>query len=52
MLWFRRRRTVAAQVAAFYEKLGNADRFQSNVHAGSHEFHIESMFDFFEQHLR
>ena len=47
-----RARIGAPKVAAFYEKLGIGDRFMFTVHPGSHEFHIESLFDFFEKHLR
>ena len=47
-----RARIGAPKVAAFYEKLGIGDRFKFTVHPGSHEFHLESMFGFFEKHLR
>lgn len=47
-----RARIGAPKVAAFYEKLGIGDRFQFSVHPGTHEFDIESMFAFFEKHLK
>ena len=42
----------APMAAAFYERLRLADRFSYFEHEGGHEFHNESLFGFFEEHLR
>lgn len=45
-------RIEAKRASLFYEKLGIKDRFQFNTHTLGHEFEIESIFRFFDQHLR
>ncbi len=42
---------LAPQSAAYYAKLGLADRFQHLVFEGGHEFHDESAWDFVRKHL-
>ncbi len=42
---------LAPQSAAYYEKLGLADRFQHLIFEGGHEFHDESAWEFVKKHL-
>ncbi len=42
----------ADKASQFYKKLGKAERFEFNIHKGGHEFEIESIFDFFNKHIR
>ena len=42
---------LAPQSAAFYSKLGLADRFQHLVFEGGHEFHDPSAWEFVKKHL-
>ncbi|MDP3069802.1 MAG: dienelactone hydrolase family protein [Opitutaceae bacterium] len=44
-------RTEAERAATYYRKLGVADRFQFNAHAGGHEFDVPVILDFFDRHL-
>ncbi|MBL9185874.1 MAG: dienelactone hydrolase family protein [Opitutaceae bacterium] len=43
--------TEAERAATYYRKLGIADRFQFNAHAGGHEFDVPVILDFFDRHL-
>jgi dienelactone hydrolase len=40
------------QARGYYERLGVIDRFEFNVHAGSHVFENGAIFRFFDMHLR
>lgn len=42
---------LAPQSAAYYSKLGLADRFQHLVFDGGHEFHDQSAWEFVKKHL-
>jgi len=42
---------LAPQSAAYYEKLGLADRFQHLIFEGGHEFHDDSAWEFVKKHL-
>jgi len=42
----------AKKASRYYEKLGIGDRFEFNTHPGGHEFENESIFRFFEKHLK
>ncbi len=44
-------RAEAARAAAFYQKLGVADRFQFSTHPGGHEFDTKTILSFFDRHL-
>ena len=45
-------RAAAPKAASFYRRLGIEDRFSYAEHPGSHEFHNESIFEFFMGHLK
>ncbi len=45
-------RREAKKVESYYKKLGVSDRFKFSEHPGGHVFHIESIFEFFDKHLR
>ncbi len=40
------------RAAYYYEKLGVKEKFQFTTHPGGHEYEIESIFNFFEKHLK
>ena len=40
------------RVRAYYERLGVADRFEFNVHAGGHVYENAAIFRFFDQYLK
>lgn len=42
----------ARRASFFYEKLGIEDKFEFMSHPGGHEFEIESIFNFFDKHLK
>ena len=44
-------RRAAPMAASYYQKLGIEDRFTYFEHPGGHEFHNESILDFFGRHL-
>jgi dienelactone hydrolase len=44
-------RVEAERAAQFYQKLGLADRFQFQTHAGGHEFDTPAILAFFDRHL-
>jgi hypothetical protein len=44
-------RVEAERAALPYRKLGVADRFQFDVHAGGHEFDPPAILDFFDRYL-
>jgi len=44
-------RREAPKAALYYQKLGIGDRFKFFEHSGGHEFHLESLFSFFDKHL-
>jgi dienelactone hydrolase len=44
-------RVGAPKVEAFYQNLGLGERFEFTVHPGAHEFHIDSLLGFFDEHL-
>ena len=45
-------RRGAPQAVLYYKRLGIEGRFTYFEHPGGHEFHNESIFDFFERYLR
>jgi len=45
-------RREAPKAALYYKKLGIGERFEFFEHTGGHEFHLESLFSFFDKHLR
>ncbi len=42
---------LSPNVAAYYSKLGKADRFQFDLFDGGHEFHDDTAWDFIKKHL-
>ena len=45
-------RVEIPRAALHYQKLGIPDKFEFFEHSGGHEFHLESLFEFFEKHLK